>query len=89
VALTSGNRLLSFDSGPVLSLYNSNGIALATNDNWQSSPQAAQITAAGLAPANSLESAIYVALAPGSYTAILSGKGSATGIALVQVYLLP
>ena len=38
------------------------------------------------APANDLESAIVADLAPGSYTAIVSGVGGGTGIALVEIY---
>lgn len=73
---------------PVLTVYDRNGVAIAQNDNWQTSPQAAQITAVGLAPQNPAESAIYGSVTPGSYTAVVSGKGSATGIALVEIYNL-
>jgi hypothetical protein len=74
---------------PVLTLYDSNGIAIATNDDWPSSLQAEQIVALGLAPTSQLESAILITLSPGSYTAIVAGKGAATGIALVEIYHLP
>ncbi|MFL6519438.1 MAG: DUF4394 domain-containing protein [Chthoniobacterales bacterium] len=73
---------------PVLTLKDINGVTLATNDDWQSS-QAADITATGLAPTDSAESAILTSLAPNTYTAIVSGKGSETGVALVEVYQLP
>lgn len=73
---------------PVLTLKDVNGVTLATNDDWQSS-QAAEITAAGLAPTNTLESAILTSLPPGNYTGVVSGKGNATGVALVEVYQLP
>ena len=73
---------------PVLTIYDRNGVAIAQNDNWQTSPQAAQISALGLAPQNPAESAIYGSVTPGSYTAVVSGKGSATGIALVEIYNL-
>lgn len=73
---------------PVLTLKDINGVTLATNDDWQSS-QAADITATGLAPTDSAESAILTSLPPDNYTAIVSGKGSATGVALVEVYQLP
>jgi hypothetical protein len=73
---------------PVLTLKDNNGVTLATNDDWQSS-QAAAIAATGLAPTNNAESAILTSLAPGTYTAIVSGKGSDTGIALVEVYQIP
>jgi hypothetical protein len=73
---------------PVLALKDGNGATLMTNDDWQSS-QAADITATGLAPTNSAESAILTSLPAGNYTAVVSGKGSATGIALVEIYQLP
>jgi hypothetical protein len=73
---------------PVLTIYDRNGVAIAQNDDWQTSSQAAQITALGLAPQNPAESAIYGSVTPGSYTAVVSGKGSATGVALVEIYNL-
>lgn len=75
-------------SDPVLTLKDVNGVTLATNDDWQSS-QAADITATGLAPTNSAESAILTSLPPGNYSGVVSGKGSDTGVALVEVYQLP
>ena len=72
---------------PQLALYNTNGTLLASDDNWQTHPaQAAAITIYGLAPSNNLESAIAISLAPGSYTAIVSGKNNQTGVALIEVY---
>ena len=73
---------------PVLTLKDNNGVTLATNDDWQSS-QAPDITATGLAPTNSAESAILTSLPAGNYSGVVSGKGSATGIALVEVFQLP
>jgi hypothetical protein len=79
---------------PQLKLLNASGATLATNDNWASGDNAAYIasasTAAGAFPlANgSADSAIIIMLAPGSYTAQLSGVGTTnnTGIALLEVY---
>ena len=72
---------------PQLALTNANGTVLASDDNWQTHPaQAAAIISYGLAPSNNLESAIAISLAPGSYTAIVSGKNNQTGIALIEVY---
>lgn len=73
---------------PVLTLKDVNGTTLATNDDWQSS-QGADITATGLAPTNNLESAILTSLPAGNYSGVVSGKGSATGVALVEIYQLP
>ena len=72
---------------PQLGLFDGNGTAIASNNDWKSSQQNA-IAATGLAPANDLESAIIADLAPGNYTAIVSGVGGATGVALVEAYHL-
>ena len=72
---------------PQLALFNTNGTLLASDDNWQTHPaQAAAIISYGLAPANILESAIAISLAPGSYSAIVTGKNNQTGVALIEVY---
>src|SRR5947208_16342895 len=70
-----------------LELHGANGALLAANDNWQSdATQAALITGYGLAPPNNLESAIAISLAPGRYTAIVTGKNNQTGIGLIEIY---
>jgi hypothetical protein len=72
---------------PRLELHNANGALLTSNDNWQSdASQATLITGYGLAPPNNLESAIAISLAPGRYTAIVTGKNNQTGIALIEIY---
>jgi hypothetical protein len=72
---------------PTLELRDGNGALLRSNNDWQDdSAQAAQITAAGLAPSNTKESAIAATLPPGLYTAILAGTNNGTGIGLVEVY---
>src|SRR6185295_15597826 len=54
---------------------------------WMDDPtQAAWISAAGLAPGNTLEAAIVDILSPGPYTALLSGRANLTGVGLVEVY---
>ena len=70
---------------PVLRLFGSNGSQFAVNDNC-GRYQATDLQATGLAPLHSFESAILATLAPGAYTAIVSGKNGATGIGLVEVY---
>ena len=72
---------------PTLELHNSNGTLLQSNDNWKDNQRAA-IQATGAAPANDKESALIATLATGSYTAIVRGKGTATGVCLVEVYNL-
>src|SRR5947209_6022304 len=75
---------------PTLELYDGNGALLQSNDNWQDdADQAARISAANLAPSNSLESAMWASLAPGNYTAIVRGKNNGVGIGIVEVYSFP
>jgi hypothetical protein len=69
----------------VLELHDGAGTLIASNDNWKDTQQA-QIMATGKAPPNNLESAILRSLAPGNYTAILSGKNNTTGVGEVEVY---
>jgi hypothetical protein len=74
-------------ANPMLELRNSNGTLLMSNNDWQSdSAQAAEMTAAGLAPTNNLEAAIAATLLPGAYTALLSGSNNGTGNGVVEVY---
>jgi hypothetical protein len=72
---------------PTLELRDSNGALLIANNDWRDDlAQAAELTAAGLAPTNQLESGIAMALPPGLYTALLAGRNNGTGIGLVEVY---
>ena len=74
-------------ANPKLELRDSDGALVAANNDWQDDPaQAAELTAAGLAPANNLESGLALALPPGLYTALLSGTNNSSGIGLVEVY---
>ena len=75
-------------ANPTLELHDSTGATIASNDDWQSGAQAAEITASGLAPQNPLESAIIAIFEPGNYTAIVRGANNTTGIALVEAYEL-
>jgi hypothetical protein len=57
------------------------------NNDWQDDPaQAAELTAAGLAPTNNLEAAIGATMPPGLYTAPLAGLNNGTGVGRVEVY---
>jgi len=72
---------------PTLELHDGNGALLISNDDWQDDPaSASQLSSLGLAPSDIKESGIYTSLPPGSFTAILAGKSSGTGIGLVEVY---
>jgi arylsulfate sulfotransferase len=71
---------------PQLSLFDASGALLVTNDDWGSDPGAAELTADGLAPGGTTEAATVQSLAPGAYTMVVSGKGAASGIGLVEAY---
>ena len=72
---------------PTLELRNGNGALLIANNDWQDDPaQAALITAAGLAPTNTLESGIAETLSPGLYTVLLAGLNNGSGVGLVEIY---
>ena len=75
-------------SDPILTIYDSNGSAIAANDNWQDGNNAIDVQKNRLAPPNALESAIVLHLPPGAYTAVVRGANGATGNALVEVYHL-
>jgi hypothetical protein len=73
----------------------SDSATIATNDDWGSAPNAAEIATitpqvTGLALANgSADAALLVDLPAGAYTAVVSGVGNTTGIALAEVYEVP
>ncbi|MEY2878696.1 MAG: hypothetical protein RLZZ15_1076, partial [Verrucomicrobiota bacterium] len=83
---------------PFLTLFNSANAVVATNDNWATAlPGSAPISAATFGsvgafalPATSRDAALLMTLAPGNYTAQVTGAGTsnATGVALVEVYEL-
>ncbi|HEY8835335.1 MAG TPA: DVUA0089 family protein, partial [Chthoniobacterales bacterium] len=71
---------------PVLEVHDSTGNVIASNDDWRDGQQASQIQQSGLAPTDSLESAVLVTLSPGNYTAVVSGYGNTSGNGLVEAY---
>ena len=74
-------------ANPLLQLFDGDGNLLQSNDNWRSD-QEAEITATTIPPTDDLESAVVRTLPPGAYTAVVSGVGGSTGVALVEVYAL-
>jgi pectinesterase len=70
---------------PELDLRGPDGERIAFNDDWKSA-QEAEIIATGSAPRNDREAALVLTLAPGTYTAIVNGRSSTSGVALVEVY---
>jgi hypothetical protein len=75
-------------SDPTLTIYDSSGSVIASNDNWQDNVNSIHIGRNGLAPPNPSESALVLHLPAGAYTAIVRGANDATGNALVEVYHL-
>ena len=71
---------------PTLELHDHTGAVIKSNDNWINAANKQEIINSGHAPSNDSESAILTTLAPGNYTAIISGKNGTTGNALVEVY---
>ena len=91
-------------ANPVLKLYGSTNALIAQNDDW-GTPQtvtggatpataaevSAAATSAGAFPLTngSKDASIVITLAPGLYSAIVSGASDTTGPAMVEVYELP
>jgi hypothetical protein len=77
---------------PVLTLSTGAGATVASNDDWSSAANATQVSAAAARSgafalaANSRDAALLTPLASGSYTAQITGKAAATGIALMEAY---
>ena len=82
----SGFGLSDVLKNPVLSVYDSSGTLVTSNDNWQSDVNHFVVESNGLAPAYLEESAIARTLAPGAYTVIVTGKDATPGIGLVELY---
>jgi hypothetical protein len=61
---------------------------LRQNNDWQSAPNASEITATTIPPSNAKEAAILIRLEPGNYTTVVDGADGGTGIALVEVFEL-
>ena len=76
-------------SNPKVTIYNSSNVSFASNDDWGGSTElSSTFTKVGafILPASSKDAAILLTLAPGAYTAVVSGINDATGVALVEVY---
>ncbi len=79
---------------PRLELFNGAGVKIAENDNWGTPVNGAEPLTLGTFslvgafpwPANSRDAALVATLAPGAYTAQVSGANNSTGVALIEVY---
>lgn len=63
----------------------------ASNDNWSGATIAAAAANVGAfaLPVGSKDAALLVTLPPGGYTVHVSGVGNSTGVALLEIYLVP
>ena len=63
----------------------------ASSDNWDSATIRPYFQQVGIDnwDRGSKDSAVVMSLNPGGYTAIVSGVGNTTGVALIEVYELP
>jgi hypothetical protein len=79
---------------PTITLYRDSTV-LATNDNWSTAGNAAEIVSTAEAvgafalAGGSRDAVILTTLTPGPYTAIVSGVGNTAGTALVELYVVP
>ena len=80
---------------PALTVIGAGNVTVATNDNWGTAANAAEIAAtfatvgACTLPVGSKDAAVLVTLPPGAYTALVSGANGTTGVALVEIYEVP
>jgi len=72
---------------PVLTLYDAGNAIIGGNDDWNAADAAtfSQVGAFAIAT-GSRDAAMVTTLAPGAYTAIVTGMAGTTGIALVEIY---
>jgi hypothetical protein len=69
---------------PVLQIVDSTGAVVTSNDNW--SEPGEELTIYGLEPGDGREAGLVATLEPGAYSAIVSGQGNTSGVALVELY---
>jgi arylsulfate sulfotransferase len=75
-------------SDPTLTIFDSTGTAIASNDNWRDNVNAIDVQRNSLSPPNERESALVLHLPAGEYTAVVTGANGGTGIGLAEVYSL-
>lgn len=96
----AGPALAAFGVGgsmanPRLEIRNSSGAVVASNDDWQSQPDASAVATAAVSAgafafaAGSKDSALVLSLPAGNYTALVSAADGGSGVSLVEVYEVP
>lgn len=77
---------------PVLTIFNSYGTVVATNTGWTTNASPTAVSNAAIAvgafplPNPSPDSALFLTLQPGAYTAVISSANGSSGIALFEAY---
>ena len=88
--LTAGDPDLATSRDLVLAAARAGADVIEVGVPWSDpSADGPAIQASGFAPSDPLESAILVTLQPGAYTAIVSGVGGGSGVAIVEVFTVP
>jgi alpha-tubulin suppressor-like RCC1 family protein len=87
-ALTSAGIATPLANPSITLVRSSDQGVVATNDNWTGATNASQVQDSGFAPTMSAEPAIVATLAPGAYTAIVSGADGGTGSGVVGIFEL-
>ena len=93
----AGPALADFGVGnalgdPFVTINDSAGTVVASNDNWENAANLAALNAASLRigpfpfKPSSRDAALFLTLRPGSYTAVVRGVANRIGNALVEVY---
>lgn len=74
-----------------LTVYNANGVAIGSNDNWSGSDVSAAFAKCGLfaLPAGSKDAALLLTLPAGNYTARAESVTNTAGELILEVYLVP
>jgi len=90
-----GFQVADYLAEPVLTIFDSAGTQVATISSWGTNPDPAQVAETALSVGAFLDvsptlgewdSALLIRLAPGAYTAQISGTGGTTGLALAEIY---
>jgi|GEM_PF-1341548 len=77
---------------PQLTLFNSASVRIGNNNDWGGTAELTDAFAnvgAFALPSTSKDAALVVTLAPGNYTAQVTGVNGTSGVALVEVYEVP
>ena len=70
---------------PRLEIYRGDEL-IAANDDWRLAPNEQETTDSTVAPTDDRESAVLTTLAPGAYTAVVSGVSGEMGVGSVEAY---